>query len=275
MVSEDKFKLSFFKFVVSLANITAKLGFIKTCIFLNIIPIGFCLKFSLQSGLPKEEEPEMDASIKSVLSKTSMELLNITKNAETLKTTNILEKIQDTFKQIVYDKKEVLKQAIDKFRKILFLRTKLLSGKLKKLSKESHSRSLLDFDIETSKFEANFSIQEDSPTPFISSPTSSPNFPDWFDSFPPLPPPARSRLDWTQNIIVESSPPPRSTPPCSLPSTSSPPISGPLQIAAPVLSRILRPRKSKKPPTNDSVIPPIIESHTPPSQQPTSLPPHL
>ena len=228
MVLEDILKFTIFRHSVQLANISAKLAFLSSCILLNIIPVGFLLKFSLQSGLSKEDDLQIESSVQSVLSNTSLELLKLTKEAEIIKVSSLSSKLQETFKNISVDKKDVVDQATSKFRKIIILRTKILS---KKLAKLSQNRSFLEvnFDQEINKFEDNFAILEDSSTP---SSSQVPSF-DWFDpeAFPPLPPPhEKPPDDWINSVVNLTSPGSRS------PKSTPPP-----------LPRVSRPRRCKKP----------------------------
>ena len=98
MVLEDKSKFSFFRKTVQIANISAKLAFLRACLLFKIIPIGFFIKFSLQSGLSAEDDLQMESSVQSVLSKTSLELMSLTKDAETLKAATASTKLMDICK---------------------------------------------------------------------------------------------------------------------------------------------------------------------------------
>ena len=117
---------------VSLANVTAKLGFLSICILIGVIPTGFSLKFSLQTGLPEEDSNHVQESIKTTLSKTSRDLIKITKEAEISKEEMISKKLLKLFGQID-DKKNVLDELTAKFKRILILRTKIHSKKLTKM----------------------------------------------------------------------------------------------------------------------------------------------
>ena len=238
MVQEEyKLQLSLIKMAVSLANITAKLGFLSTCILLGVIPNGFIIKFSLQSSLPKEDSKVMDASIESLLSKTSIGLLDVTKDAESLKASMIINKIQDTFAQVSVDKHSVMNQTLSKFKRILILRTKLLSKKLSKLVNGFSPHAILDIDEEVKELESKLVISEIQPVSLSPS-----NSLDWFDldNFPLLPPPVNKRPDWSPDVsticLVPSSP--AQPPPPSPPQPSPPP--------PPMPKRVLRPRISKQ-----------------------------
>ena len=67
-----KQKCVLLKTSVSLANSTAKLRFLSTCLDLNVLPKGFHLKFSLQTGLPQDAGDECTNSVTEVLSGTSV-----------------------------------------------------------------------------------------------------------------------------------------------------------------------------------------------------------
>ena len=203
MVQEDiRLKLSLFKTAVSLANITAKIGFLSVCLIIGVIPSGFSIKFSIQTGLPEEESKDVESSINQLLLKTSKSLLCLTKSAEESKETLLTQKIQDIFSQID-DKEDVLDQVTAKFKRILIARTKIHSRKLKKILNGIPNRSILDLDTQVEKFSAKFQFQEN--TVIDSSPQI--NSPDWFDldQFPQLPTPSR-RPDWTTELIDSPAP---------------------------------------------------------------------
>ena len=255
MFEEDyKFKFFLMKLVISLANITAKMSFLSTCLLFNVIPSGFLLKFSIQSSLSRDDSKDIEGSIKTILTSTSLTLLKVTLEAETLKSSLLINKLQDAFAKIMDEKQSVLDLLSSKFKRILILRTNLLSCKFKTLNKDTIKKSLLDVDEEVTKFQSNFDI----PQQLLE--TMAPQSPsqDWFDLdlFPPLPTPKQTRPDWTNDVIILSP----ATSPAS-PSTSRPPP--PPTVSGPACN--LRPRNQSK--TNSARIRP----HS--SEQPSAATP--
>ena len=161
MTQEDDIKLKFslVKTAASLANIAAKISFLSICVVLGAIPTGILLKFSLQTGLPIDASKEVDASIRAVLSKASIDLLKITKDAEVTKSNLLNSKLLDIFAKID-DKQSASDLATAKFKRILILRTRIHSGKLKKLL-HHQPPAILDLEEETSNFTSKFSIPEE------------------------------------------------------------------------------------------------------------------
>ena len=201
MTQEDDIKLKFslVKTAASLANIAAKISFLSICVVLGAIPTGILLKFSLQTGLPNDASKEVDASIRAVLSKASIDLLKITKDAEVTKSNLLNSKLLDIFAKID-DKQSASDLATAKFKRILILRTRIHSGKLKKLL-HHQPPAILDLEEETSNFTSKFSIPDE-----LLPPSPQENI-DWFEmDFPPLPPPAAiPQLDWTEELNASPS----------------------------------------------------------------------
>ena len=54
LVDIIKLKTCLLKSSVSLANVTAKIHFLQACAVKGLLPNGFLLKFSLQTGLPTD-----------------------------------------------------------------------------------------------------------------------------------------------------------------------------------------------------------------------------
>ena len=214
MFEEDyKFKFFLMKLVISLANITAKMSFLSTCLLFNVIPSGFLLKFSIQSSLSRDDSKDIEGSVKTILTSTSLTLLKVTLEAETLKSSLLINKLQDAFAKIMDEKQPVLDLLSSKFKRILILRTNLLSCKFKTLNKDTIKKSLLDVDEEVTKFQSNFDI----PQQLLE--TMAPQSPsqDWFDLdlFPPLPTPKQTRPDWTNDVIILSPATSPASPPTS------------------------------------------------------------
>ena len=186
-----KWKASLLKTSVSLANSTAKIAFLTICISLGILPKGFKLKFSLQSGLPKEVSGDLEESIGQTLSKASLELLNTTKEADVLKASLLRSQLETVFGKLE-DKELYANLASSKFRKILSLRLKVHQNKLRKLV-NGPPPTFLDIDSEVRIFESKMSewiLPSSQALPLV----------DWFDNseFPPLPSPVRP--DWTRDL---------------------------------------------------------------------------
>ena len=199
--SEDiiKLKASLLKTSVSLANSTAKFAFLSLCLSLGIIPFGFKLKFSLQSGLPSNTADGYDDRVKEILDRTSLDLLITAKEGEAMKISYLNQQILDTFSKLE-DKEFYANLAVSKFRKILLLRIKIHQNKLKKLLNGTFPPMFIDVDKEITSFEAKL-FSENS----IALPTSSTAHFDWFDEscFPSLPFP--SRRDWTEDLEIPCS----------------------------------------------------------------------
>ena len=199
--SEDiiKLKASLLKTSVSLANSTAKFAFLSLCLSLGIIPFGFKLKFSLQSGLPSNTADGYDDRVKEILDRTSLDLLITAKEGEAMKISYLNQQILDTFSKLE-DKEFYANLAVSKFRKILLLRIKIHQNKLKKLLNGTFPPMFIDVDKEITSFEAKL-FSENS----IALPTSSTAHFDWFDEscFPSLPIP--SRRDWTEDLEIPCS----------------------------------------------------------------------
>ena len=251
MLEEHKLKFLLIKIVISLANITAKVSFLSTCLLHKVIPNGFRIRFSIQSSCSNDDSC-LKESVKSTLSNTSFSLLKISLESETKKASSLVNKIKELFSSCV-DKQSVLDFISFKFKRILILRTKVLSGKLNKLCNGSTKGSLLDVDEKVQEFQILFALPQHSVP--ISSPQSQPPQ-DWFDldQFPMLPPPADVRPDWTSDVIISpvtspstnrslviNSPRNSSIPPRNfgshdvpvLPSTSCPPAPPPSSISSP------------------------------------------
>ena len=85
LVDIIKHKSSLLKSSTSLANTTAKLFFLQTCSDNHILPNGFGLKFSQQTGLPPNLAVQSDSLVKNILLDASFRILNATLQAERLK----------------------------------------------------------------------------------------------------------------------------------------------------------------------------------------------
>ena len=191
--SEDIIKLKAFllKTSVSLANSTAKFAFLSICLSLGIIPFGFKLKFSLQSGLPTNAADGYNDRVKEILDGTSLNLLITAKEGEAMKISYLNQQLLETFNKLE-DKELFSNLAVAKFKKILLLRIKIHQNKLKKLLNNTSPPLFIDVDEEISNFEAKLFSGD-----VLTSPIA--DF-DWFDesSFPPLP--SHSRRDWTEDL---------------------------------------------------------------------------
>ena len=197
-----KFKSSLLKMAVSLAGSNAKCRFLQVCSDVGVLPNGFSLKFSQQTGLPEELAEDSERLVKETLKDASYKLLNVTLQAEKLKSDLLQNNILEKFTAMEEDERPLfLDLAVTKYRKILFLRSRIHGKKLRKLGKSLPN--YLDLDQDVTDFEtkildnfcSNAGVQ------------SQPQF-DWFDQeeFPPLE--ASVRRDWT--LDIEAARPPQS-----------------------------------------------------------------
>ena len=149
-VPEDiiKWRASLLKLSVSLANVTAKASFLGRCSMLGILPKGFKLKFSLQSGLPKDVSEEFDAQVERNLLKVSFENLRTAREADVRKISILYSQLKDVFGKFEEQEQYVELSAL-KFRKILDIRIKIHYNKLKKLLKDFPERFI---DVEEEVF---------------------------------------------------------------------------------------------------------------------------
>ena len=86
---------------VSLANVTAKQHFLMSCLDHNVVPNGFNLKFSLQTGLPQDSSDGFQVLVKDVLSTAALELLRVAIDAESAKSEILYRSISDALNQLV------------------------------------------------------------------------------------------------------------------------------------------------------------------------------
>ena len=181
---------SLYKSSVSLANVTAKQHFLQVCLDNGVLPKGFKLKFTLQTGLLDDAA---DVMVKNILDDASLKLLAATIKAEDLKADTLRKRIMDLSKNLdPGERSSCINLATAKFKKVLILRTRIHRKKLRKLT-DSALSIIVDLDDVVLNFETN--IVGFMPISPIQS-----TF-DWFDErdFPPLE--ASIRRDWTLEII--------------------------------------------------------------------------
>ena len=222
-----KFKASLLKLTVSFAGSTAKCRFLQVCSNAGVLPNGFSLKFSQQTGLPVELAEDSDRLVKETLKDASHKLLNVTLQAEKLKSDLLKNNILEKFIALEEDERiQFMDLAVTKYRKILFLRSKIHGKKLKKLGKSLPN--YLDLDQVVADFETKILDN------FCSTSTaqSQPQY-DWFDQveFPPLE--TSVRRDWTLDIEVTGISSPKMT---STPRSSSGPLENPLSNTLPLIA---------------------------------------
>ena len=191
-----KKRSSLLKTSTSLANITAKIVFLTNCLSIGVLPKGFRLKFSLQSGLPQDVSEEFGKKIDVLLHGVSIDILRQAKEADWLKLNLLYSQLEENFRHLE-NKEHYAELAVAKFRKILILRMKVHQNKLRKLQKN------LPPMVTNAEEEVNvFALKI---ADWIRQP--GPNLPviDWFDNpdFPPLLSP--SRPDWTRDIVEQNS----------------------------------------------------------------------
>ena len=200
MVDMIKIKSSILKSSASLATVTAKSHFLQVCMDNRVMPKGFMLKFSLQTGLPEESADKFCGIVKNILSDASFNLLNATLQAEGCKSEMLYKNVIDIFDSLdMAEKSPFINLAVAKFKKILLLRTKIHGKKLRKIL--GYPQSIIpDLDDVVSIFETK--ISSTVVTDHIDS--AQPNY-DWFDydEFPPLD--VSVRRDWTLDIQENSS----------------------------------------------------------------------
>ena len=208
-----KHKSSLLKSSASLATVTAKQYFLQVCSNHGFLPNGFILKFSQQTGLPEDLAVQSKHMVDSVLREASSKLLEVTREAENLKSDLLYRKILETICALDPDERNSLVNlAVAKYKKILLLKTKIHGKKIRKLG--YLQPIIMDLDNVVSSFETKISDNSGN----TSVPSVQPVF-DWFDpdDFPPLE--VSVRRDWTVDIpdvdtpqLVELDPLAASTP---------------------------------------------------------------
>ena len=120
LVDMIKHKSSLLKCSASLAAVTAKQYFLQVCSEHSLLPNGFILKFSQQTGLPEDSAVKSKQMIADVLREASLKLLEVTLDAENLKSDLLLKRIQETTSALDCDDRETLiNLAVAKYKKIL------------------------------------------------------------------------------------------------------------------------------------------------------------
>ena len=192
LVDAIKQKSLFLKSIVSLAQVTAKQHFLKVCWNNKLLPKGFILRFSQQTGLPEDLAKGSRYWVDEVLKEAALKLLEVTLRAEDMKSDLLYEKIREMTSLLApEDRGPLLNMALAKYKKILLLRTRIHGKKIRKLG---YLRPIIsDVDKVVSNFETNIlgSVEE------VILPPKTQVY-DWFDEveFPPLP-----RRDWTVDIL--------------------------------------------------------------------------
>ena len=193
MVDIINFQSILFKSSISLAVVIAKQHFLQVCLDHGVLPNGFLLKFSLQTGLPAEDVKNFGDMVTDALSTASFQLLNITLRAENLKAELLYKKIFGALNNLVLEDRSISANiAVAKFKKILILRSKIHVRKMKNLLSNIQPL-ILDLDEVVSNFETKIvkNIETSSVQPAF----------DWYDEvdFPPLE--SSIRRDWTLDIL--------------------------------------------------------------------------
>ena len=121
-----KLKSSLLKSSASLANVTAKLFFLQICANKGLVPKGFGLKFSLQTGLPDEFAVDSCQMVDDILNEASHKLLDVTLNAEKLKSELLYKRILQIVDSLDFeDRINLSNLAIAKYKMLYYFLSKI------------------------------------------------------------------------------------------------------------------------------------------------------
>jgi len=89
LVDIIKLKTCLLKSSAPLGNVTAKMHFLSVCSIKGLLPNGFHLKFSLQTGLPEDAAGDFNDLVNGILLDDSIKLLDSVLRAENAKSEHL------------------------------------------------------------------------------------------------------------------------------------------------------------------------------------------